>query len=161
MPIPHEFIVRLHERWSDWRARRRDLTPDQIAAWMRESWSLLPAYTVTCHADPVKAENTCDGRRRRTWPDTGDGSLRPVRLRRRHDAGRWSRPRDLIEVAGVRAVGALIAPLGAFDRMSVGFPGVVRDGVVRTAPNFAPGNRHTGNNWCCAETTGRGWWVRH
>ena len=50
-------------------------------------------------------------------------------------------------------MGALIAPLGAFDRMSVGFPGVVRDGVVRTAPNFAPGNRHTGNNRCCGETT--------
>ncbi len=51
--------VRLHERWSDWRACRRDLTPDQIAAWMQESWSLLPAYTVTYPADPVKAENTC------------------------------------------------------------------------------------------------------
>ena len=59
MPIPHGFIVRLHERWSDWRACRRDLTPDQIAAWMQESWSLLPAYTVTYPADPVKAENTC------------------------------------------------------------------------------------------------------
>lgn len=37
----------------------------------------------------------------------------------------------------VRAVGGLAAPLGAFDRVSVGFPGVVSDGVVRTAPNFA------------------------
>jgi polyphosphate glucokinase len=37
----------------------------------------------------------------------------------------------------VRAVSGLIAPLGAFDRVSVGFPGVVSDGVVRTAPNFA------------------------
>jgi polyphosphate glucokinase len=37
----------------------------------------------------------------------------------------------------VRAVSVLIAPLGAFDRVSVGFPGVVSDGVVRTAPNFA------------------------
>jgi len=36
----------------------------------------------------------------------------------------------------VRTLVALIAPLGAFDRVSVGFPGVVRDGVVRTAPNF-------------------------
>ena len=59
MPIPHEFIAKLPERWSAWHARRRDLTPDQIAAWMRESWSLPPAYTVTCHADPVKAEDTC------------------------------------------------------------------------------------------------------
>lgn len=37
----------------------------------------------------------------------------------------------------VETVGDLVAPLGAFDRVSVGFPGVVRDGVVRTAPNFA------------------------
>jgi len=36
----------------------------------------------------------------------------------------------------VRTLVALIAPLGAFDRVSVGFPGVVRDGIVRTAPNF-------------------------
>ena len=37
----------------------------------------------------------------------------------------------------VQALGDLVAPLGAFDRVSVSFPGVVRAGVVRTAPNFA------------------------
>jgi polyphosphate glucokinase len=31
----------------------------------------------------------------------------------------------------------LIQPLGAFDRVSVGFPGVVRAGQVLTAPNLA------------------------
>jgi polyphosphate glucokinase len=36
----------------------------------------------------------------------------------------------------VRAMTDLVAPLGAYDRVSVGFPGVVRDGIVRTAPNF-------------------------
>jgi len=36
----------------------------------------------------------------------------------------------------VRTLVALIAPLGVFDRVSVGFPGVVRNGVVLTAPNF-------------------------
>ena len=30
----------------------------------------------------------------------------------------------------------LIQPLGGFDRVSVGFPGVVRDGTVLTAPNL-------------------------
>lgn len=30
----------------------------------------------------------------------------------------------------------LVAPLGAYDRVSVGFPGVVRDGRVVTAPHF-------------------------
>lgn len=36
----------------------------------------------------------------------------------------------------VRALGNLAAPLGAFERVSVGFPGVVRDGRVVTAPHF-------------------------
>ncbi|MGO9334641.1 MAG: ROK family protein [Acidimicrobiales bacterium] len=34
------------------------------------------------------------------------------------------------------ALAALVAPLPAFDRVSVGFPGVVRKGVVVTAPHF-------------------------
>ncbi len=41
-----------------------------------------------------------------------------------------------------RAVSDLAAPLGAYDRVSVGFPGVVRDGVVRTAPNFGSSKWH-------------------
>jgi polyphosphate glucokinase len=36
----------------------------------------------------------------------------------------------------VRAAIALVVPLGPYDRVSVGFPGVVREGVIRTAPNF-------------------------
>jgi polyphosphate glucokinase len=36
----------------------------------------------------------------------------------------------------VRAIDAATAPLGAFDRVSVGFPGYVRDGRVITAPNL-------------------------
>ena len=59
MPIPHECIARLNSKWSDWRARRRDLTQEQLAAWMQQAWSLPPAYTVTYPADPEKAEATC------------------------------------------------------------------------------------------------------
>jgi polyphosphate glucokinase len=40
-------------------------------------------------------------------------------------------PREIVE-----ALGRLIAPLGAFDRVSVGFPGVVRNGRILTAPNL-------------------------
>jgi polyphosphate glucokinase len=40
-------------------------------------------------------------------------------------------PEDL-----VRAINEVVAPLGAFDRVSVGFPGYVRDGRVVTAPNL-------------------------
>jgi polyphosphate glucokinase len=36
----------------------------------------------------------------------------------------------------IRTIAALVAPLGEYDRVSVGFPGVVREGVVRTAPNL-------------------------
>lgn len=36
----------------------------------------------------------------------------------------------------LEALLGLIHPLGAFDRISVGFPGVVRAGHVMTAPNF-------------------------
>jgi polyphosphate glucokinase len=36
----------------------------------------------------------------------------------------------------LKALTGLIGPLGAFDRISVGFPGVVRAGHVMTAPNL-------------------------
>ena len=36
----------------------------------------------------------------------------------------------------VQALVQLVQPLGAFDRVSVGFPGVVREGRVLTAPNL-------------------------
>ncbi len=36
----------------------------------------------------------------------------------------------------VRAIDEAAAPLGAFERVSVGFPGYVRDGRVLTAPNL-------------------------
>ena len=36
----------------------------------------------------------------------------------------------------VAALARLVAPLGSFDRVSVGFPGVVRNGRVLTAPNL-------------------------
>jgi polyphosphate glucokinase len=36
----------------------------------------------------------------------------------------------------VNALGALVAPLARFDRVSAGFPGVVRNGIVLTAPHF-------------------------
>jgi len=36
----------------------------------------------------------------------------------------------------LRALAELVAPLPSFDRISIGFPGVVRDGCVVTAPHF-------------------------
>ncbi|HYJ34762.1 MAG TPA: hypothetical protein VEV64_01295, partial [Rhizomicrobium sp.] len=41
------------------------------------------------------------------------------------------RPREIVKV-----LGALGAPLGPFDHVTIGFPGMIRNGKVMTAPNF-------------------------
>ena len=45
-------------------------------------------------------------------------------------------PKPATPEAVLTALRLLVDPLGEFDRVSVGFPGVVMDGVVRTAPNL-------------------------
>jgi polyphosphate glucokinase len=47
-------------------------------------------------------------------------------------------PRPATPTAVMRALQQLVAPLGKFDRVSCGFPGVVFDGEVKTAPNLDP-----------------------
>jgi len=42
----------------------------------------------------------------------------------------------------VDALVGLVAPLGGFERVSIGFPGVVRDGRVMTAPHFGTKRWH-------------------
>jgi polyphosphate glucokinase len=61
-----------------------------------------------------------------------DSKGAPVTERLRIDTPRPATPDTL-----VRGIAQLIAPLPAsYDRVSVGFPGVVQDHVVRTAPNL-------------------------
>src|SRR6516164_5382523 len=55
----------------------------------------------------------------------------PLTDRVRVETPRPAKPRNVL-----RAIFELIEPLGEFDRASVGFPGVVVDGVTRTAPNL-------------------------
>lgn len=59
------------------------------------------------------------------------------------DSGRMIRdelktdtPRDCTPAKLVDAIRGLAQRLGSFDRVSVGFPGVVRNGVIRTAHNL-------------------------
>ncbi len=47
-------------------------------------------------------------------------------------------PRPATPQAVLRALEKLVAPLGAFERASVGFPGVCIDGVTDTAHNLHP-----------------------
>lgn len=45
-------------------------------------------------------------------------------------------PQPATPEAVLSTLWAMIEPLGEFDRVSVGFPGVVMDGVIATAPNL-------------------------
>lgn len=47
-------------------------------------------------------------------------------------------PKPATPDAVLAAILPAIAPLGNFDRIAVGFPGVVVDGITRTAPNLDP-----------------------
>ncbi len=60
-----------------------------------------------------------------------DHAGRPLTTRLRVDTPRPATPRAVLT-----ALVKLVAPLAGFDRISVGFPGVVFDGVIKTAPNL-------------------------
>ena len=47
-------------------------------------------------------------------------------------------PRPATPRAVLAALAKLVSPLSGYDRVSVGFPGVVRDGTTRSAPNLHP-----------------------
>jgi len=52
------------------------------------------------------------------------------------ERARVETPRPATPQAVLRALWSLIEPLGEFDRVSVGFPGIVVDGITKTAPNL-------------------------
>ena len=54
------------------------------------------------------------------------------------ERARVETPRPATPAAILHKIIGLIEPLGEFDRVSVGFPGVVVDGVTKTAPNLHP-----------------------
>ena len=62
-----------------------------------------------------------------------DAAGEPVTERVRVETPRPATPRRVLQ-----ALWALVEPLGTFERVSVGFPGVVVEGVTRTAPNLHP-----------------------
>jgi len=57
------------------------------------------------------------------------------------DRVRVKTPRPATPEVILPAIVKLVEPLGAFDRISIGFPGVVVDGVTLTAPNLD-------SQWC-------------
>jgi polyphosphate glucokinase len=51
---------------------------------------------------------------------------------------RLETPKPAVPAAVLATIDALVLRLGEFERVSIGFPGVVQDGVTRTAPNLDP-----------------------
>ncbi|MEW6270418.1 MAG: ROK family protein [Thermodesulfobacteriota bacterium] len=74
--------------------------------------------------------------------DVGGSGLKMLVLDARgrplNERARVATPRPATPARVLRALQGLIATQPAFDRVSVGFPGVVDHGVVRTAPNLHP-----------------------
>jgi polyphosphate glucokinase len=60
-----------------------------------------------------------------------DAAGNPVTDRQRVDTPKPATPAAVLDL-----IWSIVAPLGAFDRVSVGFPGVVVDGVTMSAPNL-------------------------
>ena len=54
------------------------------------------------------------------------------------DRHRVPTPRPATPLAIIGALATMLPDVRAFDRVSIGFPGVVVEGVVRTAPNLDP-----------------------
>jgi polyphosphate glucokinase len=54
------------------------------------------------------------------------------------ERARVATPQPATPAAVLDVLDALAHQLGAFDRVSVGFPGVVKSGVIRTAPHLDP-----------------------
>jgi polyphosphate glucokinase len=100
-----------------------------------------PSRSVTL--EPSTLHPIADAKRPRTLAiDIGGTGLKAILLDRDGspltDRSRVLTPRPATPKAVLSALLSLIAPLGEFERVSVGFPGVVIDGVIRTAPNLDP-----------------------
>ncbi len=96
---------------------------------------ILPAR----HALPVAPHAAASGTRTLAI-DIGGTGLKALILAQDGaaltDRARVETPKPATPRAVLQALWSLIEPLGEFDRISVGFPGVVIDGVIKTAPNL-------------------------
>ena len=90
----------------------------------------LPAVTPGKRKAPVTFSVDIGGSGIKATLLNGDGALMKQRLRVPTPDG--AKP-DMI----IKELEQLGKQLGAFDRIAVGFPGVVRNGVTRVAPNLA------------------------
>lgn len=105
-------------------------TGAQLAAALVDAGAHLPAAAATADAGPRTLAIDIGGSGIKVMLLAPDGA--PMGERRRVET-----PRPATPDAVLAAIESLL-PEEHYDRVSVGFPGVVVDGVVRTAPNLAP-----------------------
>ena len=108
---------------------------------MSEQGSPARGSNARLHAAAARAARGADAPGTRTLAiDIGGTGLKALVLDPRGatltDRARVETPHPATPEAVLRDLLALIKPLGKFDRISVGFPGVVVDGITRTAPNL-------------------------
>lgn len=101
--------------------------------------------SAAAHDDPKEIANIslADAERPLTLCiDIGGTGLKAMVLdaqgRQLTDRARIETPRPATTDAILRTLVHLVEPLGEFDRVSTGFPGVVQAGVTKTAPNLDP-----------------------
>jgi polyphosphate glucokinase len=100
---------------------------------MQRAMATLTASLVACHALPSIAMRTLA-------IDIGGSGLKAAILgpdgQMQGERVRIDTPVGGPPASIVQALVQLVEPLGGFERVAVGFPGMVRGGVVRTAPNL-------------------------
>jgi polyphosphate glucokinase len=124
--------MRAHERWRDQkRAANRGIVSVRL-----KGRAMPDAIVVNAAATAATALSNI----RTLAIDIGGTGLKALVLasdgRALTDRVRVPTPRPATPTALLPAIGVLVEPLGAFDRVSIGFPGVVVEGVTLTAPNL-------------------------
>ncbi len=75
-----------------------------------------------------------------------DGTMQP-------DHARVATPHPCSPEMLIEIIETLTKPLGHFDRISIGFPGAVRRGIILTAPNLSD-PAHDGSEWHAIDLAG-------
>lgn len=72
--------------------------------------------------------------------DIGGSGIKMMKINDRDkpvgERSKKATPRPATPLAVIKCIKSMLPEQGKFDRVSVGFPGVVHDGIVKTAPNL-------------------------
>ncbi len=101
------------------------------------------------HPDPARKRTLCidvGGTHVKAGIVTPDGTMQS-------DHARLATPHPCAPETLIGMIEQLSKPLGRFDRISIGFPGAVRRGIILTAPNLCD-PAHDGSEWHAIDLAG-------